>query len=128
MKLTKANALKRLYPGERLKYNDIVFEIKPLPFSDALQILDTLAEIATLASENKLSDVVKLARDDVIRVLDNCVSVPDIDEELSAGELPLPLLPRLLKIALEHSLGLGEWRALGQELGEKLGIKLLAQG
>lgn len=127
-KLTKEDALRRLFPGEKLEYNGITFEIKPLPFSDALQILDTLAEIATLASMNQMSDVVKVARADVVRILNDCVSIPDLDEEMSSGELPLPLLPKLLSIALEHSIGLGEWQALGSELEKRLGVNLMTQG
>lgn len=112
--------LERLYPEERINCRGVNILVTPLPFVKVPKVIDQLWSIVPRLSSGSigsqdLADII----DDVVVLLDECVTIPE-DPEVKVKQLPLDVFPQLLTIFLEQSFNLGKWEALMERASQSM--------
>ena len=108
--------LKQLCPDGEIDINGVKITIAALPFEVVPRFADTINTVIAALEQGDWGSTLKTAYDDITKMLTQCVFLEEKNKRIPIGQIPLPVLPKILKEVIERSFGLGEWRALGGEL------------
>ncbi len=121
----KPSALERLFPKQEVTIRGVAINVMPLPFHQVGSLFRAFYNLWPLLDGKQTpEDIIGAAFDDVLKVLNKCVSVPE-DPNLTVGDLPFEALPDLLEAFLKQSLDVGKWRALGSTISSLTGLGAL---
>lgn len=114
--------LKLLCPDGEIEINGVPVTIAALPFEIVPEFADAINAIMDSLAEGKLGSTLKAAYSDIVKLLNRCVFLEEKGKKVPIGQIPMPVLPQILREVANRSLGLGEWQALGGELRAAAGI------